>query len=216
MEIPVITIRLFGKKVGKKMKRTLITTVSLFLIMIVMAACGKEETISDKLGWEVQDFEATDQGEETVSLSNLKGKVWIADFAFTSCTSVCPPMTANMVKLQEKLRTANVPVQIVTFSVDPERDIPEVRREFITDRGGGLSNWSFLGGYSFDYVKDISESSFKSAASKPTEGTDQFTHGTSFYLVNQEGTIVKRYNGYQKVPYDKIVEHAKILTLKDE
>lgn len=198
------------------MKRILVTTVSLFFIMIIITACGKENTIPDKLGWEVQDFEATDESGETVSLSSLKGKVWLADFAFTSCTSVCPPMTANLVKLQEKLRAADVPVQIVTFSVDPKRDTPEVRKKFITDRGGNLKNWSFLGGYSFDYVKDISESSFKSAASKPTEGTDQFTHGTSLYLVNQEGTIVKRYNGYQNVPYNEIVEHAKILTSKDE
>lgn len=198
------------------MKRMLVTTVCLFFIMIVITACGKEDTIPDKLGWEVQDFEATDQGGETVSLSSLKGKVWLADFAFTSCTSVCPPMTANLVKMQEKLRAANVPIQIVTFSVDPERDTPETRKKFITDRGGNLSNWSFLGGYTFDYVKDISESSFKSAASKPTEGNDQFTHGTSFYLVNQEGTIVKRYNGYQNVPYNKIVDQAKILTSRDE
>lgn len=194
----------------------LLTTGCLLFIMIIMAACGKEETIPDKLGWEVQDFEATDQSGEAVSLSSLKGKVWLADFAFTSCTTVCPPMTANMAKLQGKLAEADVPIQIISFSVDPKRDTPEIREKFITERGGNLTNWSFLGGYSFDYVKKISESSFKSAAAKPLKGTDQFTHGTSFYLVNQEGTIVKKYNGYQNVPYDKIVEHAKILTSKDE
>lgn len=198
------------------MKRTLLTTVCILAIIMVFTACGKEETIPDKLGWEVQDFEATDQSGKTVSLSDLKGKVWIADFAFTSCTSVCPPMTANMVKLQKKMNEADIPIQIVSFSVDPKRDTPEIRKKFITERGGDLTNWSFLGGYSFDDVKEISELSFKSAVAEPTEGTDQFTHGTSFFLVNQEGTIVKRYNGYQDVPYDKIIEHAKILISKDE
>ncbi|WP_164669312.1 SCO family protein [Virgibacillus doumboii] len=184
------------------------------LVMIVLSACG-EKTIPDKLDWQVQDFEAADVDGETVSSSNLEGNVWLANFAFTSCNTVCPPMTANMAKLQDKLKEADVPVQIVTFTVDPKRDTPDVRKEFIEARGGDLSNWSFLGGYDFSYVENLSVNSFKSAIAPPPEGTDQFTHGTSFYLINQEGTIVKKYNGYQNVPYDKIVDHAKILTSKE-
>ncbi|WP_099157746.1 SCO family protein [Virgibacillus ndiopensis] len=195
------------------MKRTLFTTVCLILI-IILQACGSEKTIPEKLDWKVQDFEATNQNGETVSFSDLKGKVWIADFIFTNCTSVCPPMTANMAKLQDKLKEADVPVEIVSFTVDPKRDTPDVRKKYITERGGDLSNWSFLGDYSFNYVKDISESSFKSSATKPAEGTDQFTHGTRFFLVNKEGTIVKHYSGVQNVPYDTIVEHAEILAEK--
>ncbi|WP_188455052.1 SCO family protein [Virgibacillus oceani] len=196
------------------MKRTFIASICLIFV-IILSACGSEKTIPDKLDWKVQDFEATNQDGETVSLSDLKGKVWIADFIFTSCTSVCPPMTANMVKLQDKLKEADVPVEIVSFSVDPERDTPDVRKKYITERGGDLSNWSFFGDYAFDYVKEISESSFKSMAAKPPEGNDQFSHGTSFFLVNQEGTIVKKYSGVQEVPYDTIVEHAKILAEKE-
>lgn len=186
----------------------------LLLVLVLLSACG-DKTIADKLDWEVQDFKAADTDGETVSLSNLEGEVWLADFAFTSCTTVCPPMTANMVKLQDKLKEADVPVKIVTFTVDPKRDKPQVRKEFIKERGGDLSNWSFLGGYDFSFVKNISVNSFKSAVSKPPEGIDQFTHGTSFFLVNQDGTVVKKYNGYQDVPYDKIVDHAKILTSKE-
>lgn len=197
------------------MKHRLFITVCL-LFIAVLSACSNEKSIPDKLDWEVQDFEATDQNGEVVSLSKLKGKVWIADFIFTSCNTVCPPMTSNMAKLQEKMKEANVPVEIVSFSVDPERDTPKVQEKFIKSRGGDLSNWSFLGGYSFDYVKNMSESSFKSGATKPPEGTDQFTHGTSFYLVNQEGAILKKYNGFQDVPYDKIIEHVKILNTKGE
>ncbi|MFC4560062.1 SCO family protein [Virgibacillus kekensis] len=197
------------------MNRKLLAMFFLFIIVSILAGCS-EQTIPDKLDWKVKDFEATDQDGEKVSLADLKGEVWIADFVFTSCNTVCPPMTANMVKLQDKIEEADVPVQIVSFTVDPERDTPDVRKEFITTRGGDLSNWSFLGGYSFDYVREISETSFKSSAMKPPEGTDQFTHGTSFYLVDQEGTVVKKYSGFKNVPYDKIVEHAKILNSKGQ
>ncbi|QDP39615.1 SCO family protein [Radiobacillus deserti] len=197
------------------MKRKL--TISLFFILtaLFITACG-DKTIPDRLDWKVQDFEATDQNGETVSLEDLKGKVWIADFVFTSCTTVCPPMTANMARLQKKLKEEDVPVQIVSFSVDPERDTPEIRSEYVTARGGDLSTWFFLGDYSFDYVKNLSEGSFKSAVAEPTAGTDQFTHGTRFYLIDQEGTIVKYYSGYKEVPYEEIVEHAKILTENQE
>lgn len=198
------------------MRKITVATICLLSITVLLAACGNEATIPDKLDWKVQDFEATDQDGNTVTLNDLKGKVWIANFAFTNCNTVCPPMTANLAKLQGKLKEENVPVQIVTFSVDPERDTQEIRKKFITERGGDLSNWSFLGGYTFDYIKDISESSFKSSLTKPTEGTDQFTHGTRFYLVDQNGVIVKYYSGYQDVPYEKIVEHVKILSEEDE
>src|SRR5699024_6164415 len=111
---------------------------------------------------------------------------------------------------QDKLKEDNVPVQFVTFTVDPERDKPNVRKNFIEERGGEFSNWYFLGGYSFADIKDFSESSFQSALAKPPEGSDQFAHVTSFFLVNQEGMIVKRYNGLD-VPYDKIEKHVNIL-----
>ncbi|GAA0432981.1 SCO family protein [Lentibacillus halophilus] len=195
------------------MKQVLLLATFLLLI-VIGSACSSEKTISDKLDWDVQKFEATDQKGGALSLADLKGKVWIADFIFTSCTSVCPPMTANMAKLQKRLKEANASVDIVSFSVDPERDTQSIRKKYISARGGDLSNWSFLGGYDFDYVKDLSESSFKSAVEKPPEGSDQFTHGTRFFLVNQQGTIVKQYDGYSDVPYDKIVDHVKILNSK--
>ncbi|GAB4074557.1 SCO family protein [Barrientosiimonas marina] len=197
------------------MKRILLFTTYLLLI-IIGSACSSEKTISDKLDWDVQKFEATDQGGDTVSLADLKGKVWIADFIFTGCTTVCPPMTANMAKLQEKLNEANASVEVVSFSVDPERDTQDIRKKYISSRGGDLSNWSFLGDYGFDYVKDLSESSFKSAVGKPPKGSDQVSHGTRFFLVNQQGTIVKQYDGYSDVPYDKIVDHVKILNSKGD
>ncbi|WP_042220712.1 SCO family protein [Oceanobacillus manasiensis] len=183
----------------------------LFIITFLFAACNTEQTIPDKLNWSVEEFKATDQVGNMVTLSDLKGEVWIADFVFTNCETVCPPMTANMAKLQNKLKSEDVPIQIVSFSIDPERDTADIRRDFITDRGGDLSNWSFLGGYTFDYIKNISEKSFKTAAAKPPENSDQFIHGTSFFLVDQSGTIVKKYNGYQEVPYEEMIEHIKIL-----
>ena len=68
--------------------------IGLTTMLIVLAGCGQE--IEDPLNWEVESFEYTNQDEEMVSLDDLKGKVWMADFVFTSCETVCPPMTYNM------------------------------------------------------------------------------------------------------------------------
>lgn len=184
--------------------------ICLVSIAFLLSACGGQ-AIPDKLDWQVEAFEAEDQNGDSLSLSDLEGEVWLADFVFTNCVTVCPPMTANMVELQSQLKEEDVPVHIVSFSIDPERDTADIRKNFIEVRGGDLSNWSFLGGYDFDYVQNISENSFHSAANKPPEDSDQFLHGTSFFLVDKSGVIVQKYNGYQDVPYDEIIEHIKIL-----
>ncbi|MFN3366553.1 MAG: SCO family protein, partial [Exiguobacterium mexicanum] len=63
----------------------------LISLMVVLAACGNE--IEDPLNWEIESFNYMNQNEEMVSLDDLKGKVWMADFVFTNCETVCPPMT---------------------------------------------------------------------------------------------------------------------------
>ncbi len=84
-----------------------------------------------------------------MSLDNLKGKWWIADFIFTNWTTVCLPMTNNKSILQRKLKDNNLDVQLVSFSVDPDFDSPEVLKEYAEQYGVDFSNWSFLTGYDF-------------------------------------------------------------------
>lgn len=68
------------------------------------------------------------------SKSDLKGKVWIADFIFTSCETVCLPMTSNMTKLQQQLKDEGITdVEFVSFSVDPEIDKPDVLKSMVTN-----------------------------------------------------------------------------------
>src|SRR5690625_3041500 len=141
------------------MKRKFVIGLCLIIIMCVLAACG-QKSIPEKLNWKVQDFKGTNVDGKTITLSDLKGKVWIADFNFTNCTTVCPPMASNMANLQKKFKKDNVPVQFVTFTVDPKRDQPQTRQQFIKSRGGTFTNWVFLGGYSFEYIKKLARSSF--------------------------------------------------------
>ncbi|MFD1039382.1 SCO family protein [Virgibacillus byunsanensis] len=98
-----------------KSLQVLVIGFTLFLV-----ACG--EKIETNMSTEVQDFEFTTQDKKTLSLEELKGQWWIADFAFTNCTTVCLPMTSNMSKLQDKMKEENLDVQLISFSVDPKHE----------------------------------------------------------------------------------------------
>src|SRR5690625_1886155 len=121
-------------------------------------------------------------------------------------------MTSNMVNLQQELEEENIDnVELVSFSVDPDNDTPEVLTEYAEEHGADLSNWTFLTGYDFETIKDLSVGSFKSLVAPPPEGDDQVTHGTGFFLVNPDGEVIKNYDGKEVDEMDQIVEDLKNL-----
>jgi protein SCO1 len=170
-----------------------------FLILILSGCGGTKDKIST-----VQDFSFINQDNGKVSLSGLMGKVWIADFIFTNCETVCPPMTANMAKLQEKLNELDSDVSIVSFSVDPENDDSAALKEFGNKFGVDFSNWHFLSGYSQEEIQEFAKTSFKALVQDAPQ-SNQVVHGTSFYLINKEGDVVKSYSGVSNVPYQEII-----------
>ncbi len=191
-----------------------------FIAVLLLAACGGEKSELSKEGnylgdqeMLIEEFSFVNESGEEFGLANLKDEVWIADFIFTHCTSVCPPMSANMSKVQQKLEDEGLNVPIVSFTVDPDRDTPEVLKEYAEQYGANLETWHFLTGYSFDEIKNLSEGTFKSPVAKPVEGDDQFMHGVNFYLIDGN-RIVKAYNGVSNVPIEAIVEDVKVLQEK--
>lgn len=191
------------------MKRVL--TFVLFASMAVLiAACGSNE-LDNTLDWEVQSFEGTTQDGQSFSTDDMEGKVWLADFIFTNCNTVCPPMTRNMVKVQEKLKEEGIDAEIVSFSVDPTVDHPDVLKEFGEKYGVDFSNWTFVTEYTQDEIQTFAKESFSTEATK-TEGNDQVLHGTAFYLIGKDGLVKKKYMGNMEVPFEQIVEDTKTLT----
>lgn len=187
----------------------------LVLLLLLLTACGGTK-LSDEgndvsgQDWIVEDFTSTTESGEPLSLKDLEGEVWLADFIFSNCTTVCGPMSAHMSKVQQLLEDEGVEVPIVSFTVDPERDTPEALKKYADQYGANLSTWHFVTGYSFEEIKELSVNSFKSPLEKPMEGDDQFTHGVFFYLI-QNDKIIKTYNGVKDTPIEAIVQDAKAL-----
>ncbi|PAV28779.1 cytochrome c oxidase assembly protein [Virgibacillus profundi] len=175
-----------------------------FVLLLILSACGDE--YEGDFSYEVQDFSYTNQDGEEVSKSELDGNFWVANFIFTNCETVCPPMTSNMAKLQTQLDEAGLDdVRLVSFSVDPENDTPEALKEYGESRNASFDNWDFLTGYEFDEIKKFSINSFKSPLELLPD-SDQVMHVTSFFLVSPEGNAIKRYTGTMAAEMEKIVQ----------
>ncbi|AXH99158.1 SCO family protein [Sporosarcina sp. PTS2304] len=180
------------------------------VFVLVLSACGGGFKPDHK--YKVNSFEFTNQDNEKVSDEDLEGSVWLAQFVFTKCTTACPPMMSNMVRLQEELIDNKVEdYKIVSFSVDPDVDTPEELKNYL-----GLfsapdeSKWEMLTGYDMKTIEKLGASSFKQIV-KQIPNTDQVLHGISFGLVNQHNEVVKLYDGKDNVPYDTIVKDMKAL-----
>ena len=100
-------------------------------------------------------------------------------------------------------------VQFVSFSVDPDLDKPENLKAFIQKFTEDTSNWNLLTGYSLEDITKFSKDNFQSLVDKPENG--QVMHGTSFYLIDQNGKVMKKYSGISNTPYEDIIRDMKRL-----
>jgi protein SCO1 len=197
------------KVAGDGMKARFLVVV-LVLTTLIMSACGQKE-IENAVDWPIKDFTATNQDNKSFGLKDLKGKVWISDFIFTSCADVCPPMTSNLTKLQKMVKDEGLKnVELVSFSVDPVVDTPEVLTRYGEQFQVDFKNWTFVTGYSQEFIENFALKNYKALVKKPVEG-NQVIHGTSIYLVDKEGHIKKSYDGYKNVPFDEIIHDMKAL-----
>lgn len=196
--------------------------ILLLILGTLLAACGTsdgpnkvgqqkpdiETTMSEK----VREFKFTNQDEETVTLDDLKGDYWIADFVFTNCETVCLPMTKNMSILQDMVEEEGLDMQFVSFSIDPDNDTPEVLKEYGEYFDADFNNWMFLTGDDFDEIRELSIKSFKSMVQMPAdEEDDQIIHGTSFYLVDPDAKVIKGYPGVKESDMEDILKDIKKL-----
>lgn len=177
----------------------------IMISLLVLTGCGSS-SFKAQTNWEIEEFEFDNQRGEETSLEDLKGTVWLANFIFTNCDSICPPMTFNLAEIQEMLMEKGIEdYKIVAFSIDPEVDTPEKLQEYlemfdVPDE----SKWELLTGYSQEYISQFAEQSFH-ALVRNDPNNDQVIHQSTFYLIDQNGVAVKNYDGNTKVPKEEIV-----------
>lgn len=153
---------------------------------------------------QVHEFELTDSLGRDFQSSQLRGKVWIADFIFTTCGSICPIMTSNMAKLQEQMSKLDS-VTFVSISVNPEYDTPEVLRRYAKKYGAKEDQWYFLTG-TREKIQEISVRSFKIGSVK-----DPIFHSPRFVLVDRDGFIRGYYDGTEDGDLERLYHDSQTL-----
>jgi protein SCO1/2 len=143
-------------------------------------------------------FSLTERSGKTITNNDLLGKIWVADFIFTTCPSSCPLVTANMVKLQKAV-AADPQVQLVTFTVDPQDDTPPVLAAYAKSYGADPNRWWFLTGPEKPLYSLIQNGFYQvvqdNRGQPLQDGQLIVTHSTKLALVDADGIVRGFYDG---------------------
>ncbi len=139
-------------------------------------------------------FELTDQNNQKITNANYKGKVYVLEFFFTTCPTICPKMNQSMIEIQNKF-FGNPNFGIVSISIDPEHDTSEVLKEHATTLGVKSSNWHFLTGDK-KYIYDLANKGFNLYAGENSKVNGGFEHSGLFALIDKNGNIRCRKDDY--------------------
>ena len=153
---------------------------------------------------EVPDFSFVERSGKPAGRKDLLGRIWVADFIFTSCAGACPAMTMRMAAVHAALR--DVPgATCVSFSVDPDRDTLEALRSYADRYSATADRWWFLRGPQAEVVR-LQHDGFKMGHSE-----DPFIHSQRFVLVDARGRIRGWYDGTEEAPVARLVTDAHLL-----
>ncbi|MEC7980696.1 MAG: SCO family protein [Candidatus Neomarinimicrobiota bacterium] len=181
--------------------------VAIFLIITFFVKDSQPSQQLPKIG-SIPQFEFIDSDGNTVTLDNLKGKVWVADFIFTTCTMACPMMTGNMNLVHKKFKK-NDDVRLVSISVYPEYDTPDVLKEYASQYDADTEKWLFLTGDESS-VKNIIKDGFKIG-----DFEEIIFHSEKFALVDKNGTIRAYYNGMKSEDMKQLKKDINALLKQD-
>jgi protein SCO1 len=149
----------------------------------------------------VPSFQLTNQNGQPFGSAQLAGKIWIADFVYTTCPGPCPMISSRMSELQKPLEKTDV--HLVSFSVDPEKDTPEVLRGYAERLQAEPERWDFLTGPK-SAIYQLSHDGFKLAVS---DGDSQGipVHSTRMVLVDRHGQIRGYYDATEPEAVTKLL-----------
>jgi cytochrome oxidase Cu insertion factor (SCO1/SenC/PrrC family) len=153
---------------------------------------------------QLPEFALTNQDGDRVTLDDFKGKVWLADFVYTTCPGPCPIISAHMARLE---RTLPEEARMVSFSTDPDHDNPTVLKAYAR-RFGATDRWTFLTGPK-DEVYDLIRNGFMLPIDAPPGA--QVIHSTRIMLVDKTGAVRGFYDGTTSEPDGQIAADVRKL-----
>ncbi len=188
----------------------------------VISSVSNGKITTDTIWHKVANIKLVNQLADTVNLYDIKGKMIVADFFFTSCAYVCPQLTKNMAKLQQSFLKGGDPinridtsiVQFISFTIDPERDSVSKLKQYADKFGVNHDNWWFLTGskdsiYNFIFQELKVD---KYDASGPLD--PNFAHTQRFVLIDKDFNLRGFYNGLDSASLGQLAKDVGLLMLE--
>ncbi len=138
----------------------------------------------------VPEFEFINQDGDTITDKDYLGKVYVIEFFFTTCPSICPVMNENLISIQNEIDNEE-DFGIVSITIDPEHDTPEVLKEYAENYGVTNPNWNFLTG-DRDKIYEMANTGFGIFADEDETVPGGFAHSGLFALIDKEGYVRSR------------------------
>ena len=159
----------------------------------------------DGMKKKVPSFSFTDQNGKTISNKNYLGKVYVVEFFFTTCPTICPRMSANLVQVQNAFDGFDN-FGVASFSINPEHDTPEVLKAYADEYGMTNPNWHLMTGAQEDIYK-LANEGFNLYTAKDVEAEGGFEHSGNFALIDKNGFIRSRLDssGNPKIYYNGMI-----------
>lgn len=210
------------------MKRNIVQCLSLIFLVTIVLSCsqvpkelpylGNKETVEkmidgkmvvDTIYHKIPDFEFISQDSVKITQEFVAGKIYIADFFFTTCPTICPKMKTQMLRIYEKYKD-NPNVILLSHSIDPRHDTPAVLKEFKSNLGIKGNSWQMVTGDKAKIFEIGQKSYMVSAADDPTQ-PGGVVHSGAFILVDKNRHIRGIYDGTVPAKVDNLIEDLEIL-----
>lgn len=192
----------------------------LALVLFMLVSCASEDRKLPYLGptqeengkviqHTIPDFSFTNQNNETITQDTYKGKIYVADFFFTSCPTICPIMKKQMLRVYEKYKE-NPEVGILSHSIDPRHDSVQVLNKYAKNLGIEGKMWNFVTGEQ-SKIYEIGEKSYMVSAQEDSLEAGGFIHSGAFILVDKQRHIRGLYDGTKEVEVTKLLKDIDVL-----
>lgn len=171
------------------------------------------ELLNVGIGHRIGDFSFLNQNGDTIELEDVKDKVFVAEYFFTTCGTICPRMTEQMTRVQKQFK-GNEDVKILSFTVDPANDTVAAMKAYASKHGAVDGQWHFLTGTKEDLYSLARNSFF---VLKPAEAANlgdadsDFIHTNNFVLVDQQLRIRGYYDGTSISSVNELMEDINLL-----
>jgi protein SCO1/2 len=183
-------------------------TLPIYSPNMVSSELVEEDIRHVKKYHKISNFSLTNQNGKIITQEYYDNKIYIADFFFTTCPTICPIMTENMFQIQEK--TIGNDVLLVSYSVTPEIDSTAQLKKYALEKGVNDNKWNLLTGDK-KQIYDLARKSYLVAKNDGDGGKYDMIHTENFVLIDKEKRIRGFYDGTNNQEMDKLLKDVKIL-----